>query len=101
MSNNDGLFQGSSVGLQPTIDVLKNAVPPYTTTLAEMNAAESRREAFRFEAAINLAVAATLQMHDLNEVRIYPQDLEAFQNKYKAQQTLNADGSFTISYSKK
>jgi hypothetical protein len=40
-------------------------------------------------------------MHEISEVRIYPQDLEAFQNKYKAYQTLNDDGSFTISYSKK
>jgi hypothetical protein len=101
MSNNNGLFQGSSVGLQPTIEAIKNAVPPYATTLAEMKAAENRRETLRFEAAVNLAVAATLHMHEISEVRIYPQDLEAFQNKYKAYQTLNDDGSFTISYSKK
>lgn len=101
MSNNDGLSQAVATDFNAEVGQLKKAVPPYATTLAELNAAESRRETLRFEAAVNLAVAATLQMHDLTEVRIYPQDLEAFQNKYKAFQTINADGSFTISYKKK
>lgn len=63
--------------------------------------AESRRDTLRFEAAVTLAVGVTLQRHGIKEIRIYPNELQAFQQNFNAAQQLNEDGSFTINYEPK
>jgi hypothetical protein len=85
-----------SPGKSPT-----EALPPLkpTTLSKEIDQAilaGERREKLRLEAAVNLAVATALNLHGIREVRIFPQDLETFQQNYKASQELHDDGSFTI-----
>lgn len=63
--------------------------------------AELRRDTLRFEAAVTLAVGVTLQRHGIKEIRIYPNELQAFQQNFNAAQQLNEDGSFTINYEPK
>lgn len=63
--------------------------------------AEVRRDTLRFEAAVTLAVGITLQRHGIKEIRIYPNELQAFQHNFNAAQQLHEDGSFTINYEPK
>ncbi len=93
---------------RPAESLSTAAVPPLnpdtllsSATATQVLEAEKRRDTFRTEAALNLAVGITLQRHGITEIRIYPNELLAFQNNFNTDSQIHDDGSFTISQTPK
>lgn len=79
----------------------KKAVPPQVATTppsdAEMIARyEESRLMRQTEAAINLGIGLVLNAVGQREITIHPEALKNFNAKFRVEQEVNPDGSYTI-----